>query len=581
MVGSSSSRRSPTSTTLYERELHALNAMDFDDLLVRAVNLLRAVPGGARALRQRRSATCWSTSTRTPTTRSTAGCTCSPTSTATSPSSATTTSRSTPSAAPTSATSSTSSDDFPDAHVVKLEQNYRSTQTILDGGQRGDREQPRRKSKAPLDRPGRGRPVSVRELDGRARGGALRARRDRAAASTRASRARRSRSSTARTRSRACSRTCSCARRSPYQVVGGTKFYERAEIKDAIAYLSLLANPQDEVSFTRVANSPRRGIGQTSLSRVIAHAATRRRAVWDVGRRRRSRCPGSGRAAVKALGRFMDTMAELRARAEAAVPVGDLLEATAASERLRRGARGRAHDRGAGPHREPRGAGRRRARVRRERRGARRSTPSCSRSRSSADADTRARRRRPRHADDAAQREGPRVPGRLHHRLRGGRVPALALARRGRPSRRSGASATSAITRALRDLTLLYARRRTLFGAQSLRAAQPLPRRDPAGADRRARTIELRRAASPRRAVAGASGADVARRRAAGTRAARRSSGSARTSCTPRSARASSPASSPAGSSSCASRRIGRSGSCSPSMLRFRGGDPPVTARTP
>ena len=53
-----------------------------------------------------------------------------------------------------------------------------------------------------------------------------------------------------------------------YQVIGGTKFYERAEIKDAIAYLSLLANPYDVVSFTRVANSPRRGIGQTTLARV-------------------------------------------------------------------------------------------------------------------------------------------------------------------------------------------------------------------------------------------------------------------------------------------------------------------------
>ena len=53
-----------------------------------------------------------------------------------------------------------------------------------------------------------------------------------------------------------------------YQVIGGTKFYERAEIKDAIAYLSLLANPHDVVSFTRIVNSPRRGIGQTSLGQV-------------------------------------------------------------------------------------------------------------------------------------------------------------------------------------------------------------------------------------------------------------------------------------------------------------------------
>ncbi len=49
----------------------------------------------------------------------------------------------------------------------------------------------------------------------------------------------------------------------PYQVIGGTKFYERAEIKDAVAYLSLLVNPADAVSFARIVNSPRRGIGDT------------------------------------------------------------------------------------------------------------------------------------------------------------------------------------------------------------------------------------------------------------------------------------------------------------------------------
>src|SRR6185503_6266399 len=49
-----------------------------------------------------------------------------------------------------------------------------------------------------------------------------------------------------------------------YQVIGGTKFYERAEIKDAVAYLSLLVNPADQVSFSRIINSPRRGIGNTS-----------------------------------------------------------------------------------------------------------------------------------------------------------------------------------------------------------------------------------------------------------------------------------------------------------------------------
>ena len=73
-----------------------------------------------------------------------------------------------------------------------------------------------------------------------------------------------------------------CSRRltrltSPYQVVGGTKFYERAEIKDAVAYLVTLVNPHDVGAFTRIINSPRRGIGSTSkISRVLAHANGRR-----------------------------------------------------------------------------------------------------------------------------------------------------------------------------------------------------------------------------------------------------------------------------------------------------------------
>ena len=54
-----------------------------------------------------------------------------------------------------------------------------------------------------------------------------------------------------------------------YQVIGGTKFYDRAEIKDAMGYLTFLVNPQDAGAFTRIANSPRRGLGQTSLSRVL------------------------------------------------------------------------------------------------------------------------------------------------------------------------------------------------------------------------------------------------------------------------------------------------------------------------
>ncbi|MFM9127393.1 MAG: ATP-dependent helicase, partial [Solirubrobacterales bacterium] len=110
------------------------------------------------------------------------------------------------------------------------------------------------------------------------------------------------------------------------QVIGGTRFYERAEIKDAIAYLTLLANPQDVVSFQRVVNTPRRGIGQTSLSQVLTHANATGVSIWEAAASPDT-VPGLGAAAVKALRRFMDTMESLRERAAQGVPVGDLMEA--------------------------------------------------------------------------------------------------------------------------------------------------------------------------------------------------------------------------------------------------------------
>ena len=80
-----------------------------------------------------------------------------------------------------------------------------------------------------------------------------------------------------------------------YQVIGGPRFYERAEIKDAIAYLQVIDNPSDAVSLTRIANRPRRGIGDTSLAR-LADVRRRRTAIslWEaLGRARggRARAP--------------------------------------------------------------------------------------------------------------------------------------------------------------------------------------------------------------------------------------------------------------------------------------------------
>ena len=57
-----------------------------------------------------------------------------------------------------------------------------------------------------------------------------------------------------------------------YNIVGGTKFYDRKEIKDILAYLRLVANPDDDISFARIVNVPKRGVGATSVDKIAAYA---------------------------------------------------------------------------------------------------------------------------------------------------------------------------------------------------------------------------------------------------------------------------------------------------------------------
>ena len=66
-----------------------------------------------------------------------------------------------------------------------------------------------------------------------------------------------------------------------YQVIGGPRFYERAEIKDVIAYLQVIDNPYDAVSLMRVANRPRRGIGDTSIARLQTYADAHGISLWE------------------------------------------------------------------------------------------------------------------------------------------------------------------------------------------------------------------------------------------------------------------------------------------------------------
>jgi len=216
-------------------------------------------------------------------------------------------------------------DDFPDATVIKLEQNYRSTQTVLDAANAiisNNRDQMPKTLWTDL---GEGDSIVLRTLDdehseARYVAGEIERLVDEGL----------SRSEIAvfyrmNSQSRVLEDTL-VRREIAYQVVGGTKFYDRAEVKDAVAYLTLLINGQDAVSFQRVANTPRRGLGQTSLSRVLTHAQTTGVSIWEAAADP-SAVPGLGKAAVKALGRFMETMEGLRQRHQQGVPIGDLLDA--------------------------------------------------------------------------------------------------------------------------------------------------------------------------------------------------------------------------------------------------------------
>ena len=216
--------------------------------------------------------------------------------------------------------------DFPDAHVVKLEQNYRSTETILNAANAVIANNRSRKAKSLWSELGQGDPVRVRELED-----------EHAEARFVVSEIERlvdeggSRDEMAvfyRTNAQSRVLEDMLVRYGvSYQVIGGTRFYERAEIKDALAYLTLLVNPADTVAFGRIVNSPRRGIGDTSQGRILGYANTLGEPVWDVAAAPES-VPGLAAAAVKAVGRFMSVMERLRERAEAGAGVGDLLHET-------------------------------------------------------------------------------------------------------------------------------------------------------------------------------------------------------------------------------------------------------------
>ncbi len=217
-------------------------------------------------------------------------------------------------------------DDYPDAHVVRLEQNYRSTQMILNAANAVIANNRGRMGKTLWTDVGEGDRIKIRECDD-----------EHAEARFVVAEIERlvdegvSRNEVAvfyRTNAQSRVLEDMLTRAGvAFQVIGGTKFYERSEVKDALGYLTFLVNPQDGGAFTRVVNSPRRGIGQTSLSRVLAHANTMGLTPWEAAGDP-SGVPGLGTAAVKAFHRFMSTMHRLEERLASKPPVEAFLRET-------------------------------------------------------------------------------------------------------------------------------------------------------------------------------------------------------------------------------------------------------------
>src|SRR2546423_1140726 len=99
-----------------------------------------------------------------------------------------------------------------------------------------------------------------------------------------------------------------------YQLIGGPRVYERAEIKDLVAYLQVLDNPYDAVSLLRIANRPRRGIGDTSLARLRTWADQREISLWEATAE--AEMAGVGAAPQKALTSFRGTIESLMSAAQ-------------------------------------------------------------------------------------------------------------------------------------------------------------------------------------------------------------------------------------------------------------------------
>jgi DNA helicase-2/ATP-dependent DNA helicase PcrA len=212
--------------------------------------------------------------------------------------------------------------DFPGTKTIPLEQNYRSTNNILSAANGVIRHNRERKEKNLWSELGEGEPVRVIEVEDEH----AEARYVAASIAALVEEGFSGAEIAVFYRTNAQSRVLEdvlVRQGVAYQVIGGPRFYERAEIKDLVAYLQVIDNPYDAVSLQRIANRPRRGIGDSSLARLQSYADSHGISLWEATEFAEE--AGVGSAPQKAVAQFRTLIQSLQAGAlDMAVP--DLIE---------------------------------------------------------------------------------------------------------------------------------------------------------------------------------------------------------------------------------------------------------------